>query len=110
MTRLSPILLSTLLSSLGLVSGAALAQSETVTLVPANPHVESTVTVTSHPGDSISSNYNIDFAALDSNGDGNIVRAEVNASGNADLMREFHVVDRDNNGRLTRDELKGWLS
>ena len=110
MTRLSSILSRTILLCMGIVPAAALAQSETVTLVPPNPQVEPTVTVTSHPGDSISSNYNIDFTAMDSNGDGNIVRAEVNASGNADLMREFHVVDRNNNGRLTREELKGWLS
>jgi hypothetical protein len=67
------------------------------------------VTVTSSPGNSISSNYRIDFAAMDANGDGHIVRGEVSASGNDDLMREFHVVDANRNGRLTREELKGWL-
>ena len=65
------------------------------------------VTVTDSPGTSISSNYNVDFDAMDTNDDGAITRAE--ASGNADLMREFHVVDANANGRLTREEMKGWL-
>ena len=65
------------------------------------------VTVTSSPGNSISSNYHVDFDAIDANNDGNITRAE--AAGNADLMREFHVVDGNHNGRLTREEMKGWL-
>ncbi|HVR81069.1 MAG TPA: hypothetical protein VHF02_03115 [Luteimonas sp.] len=63
--------------------------------------------VTSHPGNSISSNYHVDFDAMDSNHDGNISRAE--ARGNADLMREFHVPDANHNGRLTKEEMKGWL-
>ena len=33
----------------------------------------------------------------------------VRASGNADLEREFHVVDTNHNGRLTKEEMKGWL-
>jgi Ca2+-binding EF-hand superfamily protein len=65
------------------------------------------VHVSSSPGNSISSNYHVDFDAMDANHDGNISRAEGN--GNADLMREFHVVDRNHNGRLTREEMKGWL-
>ena len=81
--------------------------------MPATPAVEAgaiasgQVTVTDSPGNSISSNYKVDFDAMDTSGDGNITRAE--ASGNADLMREFHVVDANNNGRLTREEMKGWL-
>ena len=27
----------------------------------------------------------------------------------ADLMREFHVVDANHNGRLTKEEIKNWL-
>ena len=27
----------------------------------------------------------------------------------ADLVREFHVVDLDDNGRLTRTEMKDWI-
>lgn len=44
---------------------------------------------------------------MDTDGDGNIVRAE--ASGHAGLMREFHGVDSNHNGRLTREEMKTWL-
>ena len=44
---------------------------------------------------------------MDSNGDGVIVRSE--GRGNADLMREFHVVDLDRNGRLTKVEMKDWI-
>jgi Ca2+-binding EF-hand superfamily protein len=44
---------------------------------------------------------------MDANHDGSIARAE--ASGNADLVREFHVVDANHNGRLAREEMKGWL-
>jgi Ca2+-binding EF-hand superfamily protein len=63
--------------------------------------------VTSHPGNSISSNYHVDFDAMDANHDGSITRSE--AKGNADLTREFHVVDSNHNGRLSKDEMKGWL-
>jgi Ca2+-binding EF-hand superfamily protein len=69
----------------------------------------SPVRVNELPPDSISSNYRIDFGTMDANGDGSISRAEARASGNDDLMREFHVVDANHNGRLTREELKGWL-
>ena len=65
------------------------------------------VTVTSHPGNSISSNYHVDFDAMDANHDGNVNRAE--AKGNPDLMREFDVVDTNHNGRLSKDEMKGWM-
>lgn len=73
--------------------------------LPATPAAN--VTVTSHPGNSISPNYHIDFQAMDANHDGAVTRAE--ARGNPDLMREFHVVDANHNGRLTRVEMKGWL-
>lgn len=68
---------------------------------------DSNVTITDHPGNSISPNYSVDFAAMDANGDGVVVRSE--ARGNADLMREFHVVDLDHDGRLTRAEMKDWI-
>jgi len=73
------------------------------------PPPGSPVTVRQHEPDSISSNYKVDFGALDKNGDGNVSRAEVRASGNDDLEREFHVVDTNHNGRLTKEEMKGWL-
>lgn len=83
-------------------AGTALAQETPATATPA-----ANVTVTSHPGNSISPNYHVDFEAMDANHDGAISRAE--ARGNADLMREFHVVDANRNGRLSREEMKGWL-
>lgn len=70
--------------------------------------VEPEVTITDSPGNSVSSNYHVDFAAMDTNDDGVIVRSE--ARGNADLMREFHVVDRDDNGRLTAVEMQDWTN
>ena len=70
--------------------------------------VAGNVVVTSQPGNSISSNYRIDFAGLDRNGDGHLSHGEVNASGNEDLIREFVAVDINRNGRLSKDELKGW--
>lgn len=82
-------------------------QGPSVVLPQASAALGASVTVTSIPGDSISSNYRIDFEAMDANGDGNITRTE--ARGNEDLMREFHVVDTNRNGRLTREEMKGWL-
>ena len=69
--------------------------------------VSGQATVTSHPGNSISSNYHVDFDAMDANHDGNITRAE--AKGNPDLTREFRVVDSNHNGRLSKEEMKGWL-
>jgi hypothetical protein len=84
------------------------ATPEAAATVATTPAVtEANVTFTSHPGNSISPNYHVDFAAMDANNDGRIVRAE--ASGNPDLMREFHVVDSNHDGRLTREEMKGWL-
>ena len=58
--------------------------------------------VREHAPDSVSSNYKVDWSALDKNGDGSVSRSEVRASGNADLMREFHVVDGNHNGRLSQ--------
>jgi len=69
----------------------------------------SPVTVREQQPDSISSNYKVDYAALDKNGNGSVSRAEVRASGNDDLAREFHVVDGNHDGRLTEAEMKGWL-
>ena len=77
-----------------------------VAVAPVAPNAQ-VVTVNSMPGNSISSNYRIDFSATDKNGDGVVVRSEV--QGNPDLQREFHVVDLDNNGRLTAVELQDWI-
>ena len=95
-------------------AGAVAAANPPQVVVPAMPQSDrpalagnGNVTFSDQPGNSISPNYHVDFAAMDSNGDGMVVRAE--ARGNADLMREFHVVDLDNNGRLTRVEMKDWI-
>ena len=98
-----------LASRAGLVAAATPPQ----VVVPADPQSDrpaavGNVTFTDSPGNSISPNYSIDFEAMDGNGDGVITRAE--GRGNADLMREFHVVDMDHNGRLTRTELKDWIN
>ena len=69
----------------------------------------SPVTVREQQPDSISSNYKVDYAALDKNGNGSVSRGEVRASGNDDMVREFHVVDGNHDGRLTEAEMKGWL-
>lgn len=64
------------------------------------------VRVSSRAPDSVVGQYRVDFAALDGNGDGHITRAE--ARGNASLTAEFHVADRNADGRLTPEELSGW--
>ena len=86
------------------------AGATTAVLPQASSMVGANVVVTSKPGDSISSSYHVDFAALDKNNDGMLSRSEVTASGNADLMREFVAVDINHNGRLSRDEMKGWTN
>ncbi len=65
------------------------------------------MTVTSSPPDSVVGEYKIDFDALDANHDGNLSRAEVRS--NATLTGEFRAVDNDSNGRLSKEELKGWM-
>lgn len=77
--------------------------------MPSEPaaHVEGNVTFTSSPSNSIVGDYQIDFASMDANGDGSISRSEARA--NATLTAEFIAVDIDNNGRLSQDELKGWM-
>ena len=107
MSRTQTQLLATmLLCGLG-CAAPALAQEAPQPQPPASATPADNVTVTSHPGNSISPNYHVDFDAMDANHDGAIVRGE--ARGNPDLMREFHVVDANHDGRLRRDEMKGWL-
>ena len=77
--------------------------------MPMPPASAGPVTVREHAPDSVSSNYKVDWSALDKNNDGSVSRAEVRASGNADLAREFHVVDGNHNGRLSKEEMKGWM-
>ncbi|MFC4727536.1 hypothetical protein [Coralloluteibacterium thermophilus] len=59
------------------------------------------------PGIPNAADYRIDFDALDRTGRGYITRNDV-PSGHP-LQSEFHVVDRNRDGRLTREELSGWL-
>lgn len=51
--------------------------------------------------------YRVDFAALDSDGDGYISRAEAKAHPTLDA--EFNAIDSNRDGRLSREELAGWL-
>ncbi len=51
--------------------------------------------------------YRIDFAALDTDGDGTISRAE--AAAHPTLAAEFNAIDANRDGRLSREELAGWL-
>src|SRR5690606_6432856 len=51
--------------------------------------------------------YRVDFEALDAGGDGFISRRE--ASAHEVLARQFRGVDIDGDGRLSRDELRGWI-
>ncbi len=73
----------------------------------ASSEVEVQVQVTSSAPDSVVGEYKIDFAALDSNGDGNLTRTEVQS--NATLTAEFRAVDNDHNGKLSQTELQGWM-
>ncbi|MGJ7904705.1 hypothetical protein, partial [Lysobacter sp. 1R34A] len=69
--------------------------------------VQPQVTITSSPPNSVVGEYKIDFDTLDANHDGNLSRAE--ARSNATLTAEFRAVDVDNNGRLSKKELSGWM-
>lgn len=65
------------------------------------------VTVRSIQPDSVTGDYRIDFSALDVDGDGFISREEAQA--NPALADEFNALDRHRRGRLTREQLAGWL-
>lgn len=82
-------------------------QLHTPTAVATTTHAGSQVTVKSAPSNSVVGEYQIDFDALDRNGDGSLNRNE--ASANTTLMGEFRAVDTNRNGRLSKDELKGWM-
>ena len=68
---------------------------------------EPLVTITSSQPDSVVGQYRIDMAALDSNGDGRLTRAEANP--NPTLSAEFAAVDNNSDGLLDAGELKGWM-
>ena len=49
---------------------------------PDAPPAGAPVSVREHAPDSVSTNYKVDWSALDKNGDGSVSRSEVRASGN----------------------------
>ena len=74
--------------------------------LPAEPG-QAVVVVRSIQPDSVAGNYRIDFDALDVDGDGFISRDEAQA--NPALADEFTALDTARRGKLTREQLAGWL-
>lgn len=68
---------------------------------------QAAVTVRSIQPDTVLGNYRIDFTALDVDGDGFISRAEAQA--NPALADEFNALDTARRGKLSREQLAGWL-
>lgn len=73
----------------------------------ATPVGEAPVTVRSIQPGSVVGSYRIDFAALDTDGDGFIGREEAQA--NPALADEFDSLDTAHRGKLGREQLAGWL-
>ena len=72
------------------------------------PTDQAQVTVRSIQPDSVVGNYRIDFEAMDVEGDGFISREEAQA--NPALADEFNALDTARRGKLSREQLAGWLS
>ncbi|WP_312914051.1 EF-hand domain-containing protein [Stenotrophomonas sp.] len=71
------------------------------------PAGQAQVTVRSIQPDSVVGNYRIDFDAMDVDGDGFISREEAQA--NPALADEFNALDTARRGKLSREQLAGWL-
>ncbi|WP_313318406.1 EF-hand domain-containing protein [Stenotrophomonas sp.] len=71
------------------------------------PTDQAQVTVRSIQPDSVIGNYRIDFDAMDVDGDGFISRDEAQA--NPALADEFNALDTARRGKLSREQLAGWL-
>ncbi|QNH22527.1 hypothetical protein HEP73_03475 [Xanthomonas sp. GW] len=71
------------------------------------PRGQAPVTVRTVQPDNVAGNYRIDFDALDSDHDGYISRSEAQA--NPALADEFDSMDPQRRGRLSREQLAGWL-
>lgn len=65
------------------------------------------MTVRSIQPNHVAGDYRIDFAALDRDGDGFISREEAQA--NPALAAEFDSLDSAHRGKLSREQLAGWL-
>lgn len=71
------------------------------------PTDQAQVTVRSIQPDSVIGNYRIDFEAMDVDADGFISREEAQA--NPALADEFNALDTARRGKLSREQLAGWL-
>ncbi|KGM57550.1 hypothetical protein N799_05700 [Lysobacter arseniciresistens ZS79] len=112
-------------ATLCIASGAIHAQearNEGLNSIPPGDVVESVtldttagpVTVTSSPGIAPSAEYGVDFAALDRDDDGYLLRTEAAATTGrtappGDLSAQFDSVDEDNDDRLTFKEVLAWV-
>ena len=92
--------------SFALASGAVLAQSESGPRVEFEAENRPVTVVSVQPPLANADHYRITIDDLDSDGDGYIQRDEV-PSGHA-LESEFHLVDRNRDGRISAEELANW--
>lgn len=111
-----PALLATAAAALAMLSFPLLAQQPS-TGTPQSERVQSQVEFTRGneevtvrsvmpPQVSNASDYQVSFDDLDTEGRGYITREQVPQE--HALYHEFHLVDRDRNGRITREELQNW--